>query len=272
MSTATFASVRRARLYSAAAVLGVVLSVGWFVAVRSIGNAAATTERAAKVERGAKLVSLLRHTAQDRVKTGAQVLAQDTRMQAAVGQAEMDRLTINDLLQDLQKLDPQEVFALLSPNGKVIAALGAKQMEGLNLSTSALVKTAIAQEGASTGVWLVDDRVVEVALSAIRVGERRVGLLAVGVKVEDAAMASAADAAGVNLALMIEGKPAWTSAQLPEATWRTEPTKTVEVSDAARYVVAAVPPPEGPLTALLWAVPILSLLFASLGFWRGGTP
>jgi hypothetical protein len=143
MSTATFASVRRARLYSAAAVLGVVLAVGWFIAVRSVSNAAATTERAAKVEKGAKLVALLRHTAQDRVKTGAQVLAQDTRMQAAVGQAEMDRLTINDLLQDLQKLDPQEVFALLTPNGKVIAALGAKQMEGLDLSSSNLVKTRV---------------------------------------------------------------------------------------------------------------------------------
>jgi hypothetical protein len=121
-------------------------------------------------------------------------------------------------------------------------------------------------------VWLVDDRVVEVALSAIRVGDRRVGLLAVGVKIEDAALASAADAAGVDLALMIEGKPAWTSAPLPEATWRTEPTKAVEVTSSARYVVAAAPAPEGPLTLLLWAVPVLSLLFASLGFWRGGTP
>ena len=272
MTTATFAAVRRGRFYSAAAIVGVALAVGWFFAVRAVIGASAAAERVAKVERGAKLVALLRHTAQDRVRTGAQVLAQDTRLQASVAQAEGDRLTVNDLLEDLQRLDPQELFALLSANGRVIAALGAKQLEGLDLSTSAAVKAALNQEAAATGVWLVDNRVVELAVSPIRAGDRRVGLLAVGVRVEDAALASAADAAGVQIALLVEGKPVWASAAVPESTWHLEPVKELEVNDSARYVVAAPTPADGPLVALIWAVPTLGLLFALVGFWRGGSP
>ena len=133
LSLAPPASLRRGRVFSVAAVLGVALSLAWFVGVRVLSGSGNGAERAARVERGAQLVTLLRKTAQDRVKTGAQVLAQDTRLQAAAGQAQLDRATVNDLLQDLQKLDPQELFALLSADGRVIGARAAPQMEGLDL-------------------------------------------------------------------------------------------------------------------------------------------
>jgi hypothetical protein len=206
------------------------------------------------------------------VKTGAQLLAQDTRLQAAAGQAEMDRLTVSDLLGDLQKLDPQATFALLSPSGRVISAVGAVKMEGLDLSSSNAVKTAIAQEGAATGVWLIDDRVLEIAVCAIRVGERRVGLLVVGVRVEEAALATAADAAGVNLGLLVEGRPVWANAHLPATIWRTEPIREVGVNETVRYVIAAAPDEDSPLPMLAWVVPVGALLFATLAFWRGGGP
>lgn len=274
MSTMTAAGslvpLRRKRVFSVAAVLGVALALAWFVGVRLTRGAGVTAERAARVERGAQLVTLLRHTAQDRVRMGAQVLAQDTRLQAAAGMAELDKATAADLLEDLQKLDQQELFALLSAEGRVIAARGAPQMEGLDLASSAVVKTALAQDGAATGVWMVDDRVVEIAVSAIRVGERRAGLLVVGVRVADTALATAAAAAGVHLALFLEGRPVWTSTPQPPATWRIEPTSSVEVSDAARYLVAAGPPPTDSLELFAWAVPLAALLFAALGFWRGG--
>ncbi|MDP1825896.1 MAG: hypothetical protein Q8L48_21715 [Archangium sp.] len=276
MSTLTasgsLAPSRRKRVFSVAAIVGVALALAWFVGVRLTQGAGVTAERTARVERGAQLIALLRRTAQDRVRTGAQVLAQDTRLQAAAGMAELDKATANDLLEDLQKLDSQELFALLSAEGRVIAARGAPQMEGLDLASSAVVKTALAQEGAATGVWMVDDRVVEIAVSVIRVGERRAGLLVVGVRVADAALATAAAAAGVHLALMLEGRPVWTSSPQPPTTWRLEPTATVEVSDAARYLVAAGPPPADSFELFAWAVPLAALLFAALGFWRGGGP
>ena len=265
-------SLRRGRVFSVAAVLGVALSLAWFVGVRVMSGSGSGAERAARVERGAALVGVLRKTAQDRVKTGAQVLAQDTRLQAAVGDAQLDRATVNDLLQDLQKLDPQEIFALLSAEGKVIAARAAPQMEGLELGSSAVVKAALAQEGAATGVWLVDERVVEIAVSAIRVGDRRVGLLVVGVRVEDSALSTAADAAGVHLGLLLEGRPVWTSAPVPESTWRLEPSAAVVVSDSIRYVVAPRAAPEDPFELFAWVVPLAALLFATLAFWRGGAP
>lgn len=263
---------RRNRVFSVAAVLGILLALAWFVGVRVLSGAGSTAQNAARVEKGAQLVTLLRHTAQDRVRTGAQVLAQDTRLQAAAGMAELDRITLDDLLQDLQKLDSQETFALLGAEGRVIAARGAPEMEGLDLSSSAVVKAASEQDGAATGVWMVDDRVLEIAVSAIRVGERRVGFLVVGVKVEDAALSTAASAAGVHLALMLEGRPVWSSAPLPESAWRVEPVAHIEVTDAARYVVALGPSPTDPIELLAWAVPLAALLFATLGFWRGGGP
>jgi hypothetical protein len=97
-------------------------------------------------------------------------------------------------------------------------------------------------------------------------------LLVVGVRVADAALATAAAAAGVHLALFLEGRPVWTSSPQPAATWRIEPTTTVEVSDAARYLVAAGPAPADTLELFAWAVPLAALLFAALGFWRGGGP
>lgn len=263
---------RRSRLFDAATFFGLALAVAWFVVVRLLIGAGEDAEAVGRVAKGKELVALLRHTAQDRVKTGAQVLSQDTRLQAAMAMPELDRLTVNDLLQDLQKLDPQEVFALLDAKGRVIAALGAPQMNGLDLSTSAAVKTALSQDGAASGVWLVDERVVELAVTAIRAGERRVGLLVVGVRVEDAALATAAAAADVNIGLLIDGRPAWSSVPLPESTWRSGVTGAVEVNESARYVIASTREDDQTLFLLAWAVPVGALLFATLAFWRGGGP
>lgn len=273
MSTiGSLSPVRRSRLYSVAAVVGVVLAVAWFVSARLMRQRAEEAEKVASVSKGVQLVALLRQTAQDRVKTGAQVLAQDTRLQAVSAMAKMDRPTVNDLLQDLQKLDPRELFALLSSRGEVIAALGAPQLNGLNLASSEVVKAALAGEGTPTGVWVVDDRVVEIAASPVRAGERLVGVLVVGIKLEDSALATVADAAGVHVGLLLEGRPVWSSAPVPESTWRGPQVSQLEVSDAARYAIAPTNGDPSSVDILAWAVPVGALLFATLGFWRGGGP
>ena len=93
--------------------------------------------------------------------------------------------------------------------------LGAAKLKGLDLASTAVVKAALAQEGAAVGAWLVDDRVAEVAVSAIRVGERPVALLVIGGPVEDSALASAAAAAGAHLSLWLEDKTVWSTTVLP---------------------------------------------------------
>lgn len=265
-------SLRRTRTSTVAPVLGLVLALVWFVAVRVRAQRSVEAERDVRVDRGVQLVTLLRQLAQDRVQTGAQVLSQDPRLQAVAGLAEPDRATIDDLLQDLQQLDPQELFTLLDAKGRVLAARGAPQLEGLDLSSSAVVKAALTQDRAVTGVWLVNERVVELAVSAIRVGDRRVGLLGVGVKLEDAALETAASAAKVDLALLLEGRPAWVSSPGDPARWLGGGLGVVPVTDAARYVVAAQSPPEDATARWAWVVPIGALVFAFLGFWRGGHP
>jgi hypothetical protein len=270
MTTMGSLPARRRRLSTVGAVAGISLALLWFGSVRFIAGIDAASARAQRVDKGAALVELLRRTAQERVKTAAQLLSQDPRLQAAVGLAELDRLTVTDLLQDLQKLDPQAVFAVLTPEGRVIAALGAPHLEGLDLSTSSVVKTALSQDAAAIGAWVVNERVVELAASSVRVGDRRAGLLVVGVHLEDEALAAAAEAANVILVLLLQERAVWTSTPVPETAWRTEPTRSLEVNDSARYLVAASSNDDGLFLLLTWVVPLGALLFSTLAFWRGG--
>lgn len=271
MTTMNAMPSRRQRLNTIGAVVGITLAVTWFGSVRLLADTEAAAARAQRVENGAQLLELLRHAAQERVTTAAQLLSQDPRLQAAVGMAELDRLTVSDLLQDLQKLDPQALFAVLNPEGRVIAALGAPNMEGLDLSTSSVVKAALNQDTAAHGVWVVNERVVELAASAVRVGDRRAGLLVVGVHLEDDALAAAAEAANVILVLLLQERAVWTSAPVAESVWRAEPTRSLEVSDASRYLVAASGGDDRLFLLLTWAVPLGALIFSMLAFWRGGT-
>lgn len=272
MSSSLVTSLRRTRspLPAIAATIGMTAAAAWFVAARQVAQAESLAQQEAAIEQGAKLVALLRQTASDRARANAQLLAEDTRLKAALSVPELDRRTLLDLLQDLKKLDDQETFAVLSPAGRVRAVLGAPQLEGVDLGTSAAVKSALAQPGAATGAWLVDGRVLELGVAAVRVDETPVGMLAIGLRVSDDALTTAARAARVNLALVVGDKPVWASAKVAEETWTSPRAKSIEVSELARYVVAADAETPEYLVAFAWAVPIGVLLFATLAFWRGG--
>ncbi|GMU60575.1 MAG: hypothetical protein AMXMBFR34_23380 [Myxococcaceae bacterium] len=253
-----------------AAVIGMVAAAAWFVAVRQVAHAAAVEQQEAAVYRGAELISLLRRLAQERATQQALLLSEDTRLKAALAVPEVDRLTLLDLLQDIRRLDEKQVLGVLSPTGRVRAVLGAPALEGMDLGTSAAVKSALASAGPSQGAWLLDERVLEVGVAAVRVDEVPVGLVLTGAQLSDDELHLAAQGAGVQVALVLGGHPAWRSAPLPDEAWASPRTRQVEVNESAHYVVAATPRTPEHLMVFAWAVPIGVLLFATLAFWRGG--
>lgn len=254
-----------------AAAIGFVLAVGWFFAARTMTRTRQHEQQAKALTRAGELIELLRQGAQDRVKGDVQMLAEDPRLKSTLSAANVDEATILDVLQDLQKLNGQPVFAVLDPDGRVKAVLGAPKLKGLDLSTSSVVKAAAAQEGAAVGVWLVEDRVAEIAVSAVRIGDRVVALLVVGNLVTDAALTKAAQTAGVHLGLMIDDKLIWSDGDAPAAGWSGDVTR-IDVKGAtppARFMATGVELDE-PTWQLAFAVPLLALVFAVLAFWRGG--
>ncbi len=262
----------RSRLPAVAAVVGLLLAVGWAVFSLQMGAAARHEQQQRAQQQAHVLVELMRTTVQARAAADAQRLAQDPRLQSTLATANVDDATILDILQDLQKLNSQALFAVLSPAGRVRVQLGAPKMEGLDLSSSAVVKAALAQESAALGTWMVDDRVEEVAVIGVKAGERVVALLAIGNRLDDASLGTVARAAQVNLALLVDELPVWTSAVMPVGTWFQPAVERIEVKGStppARFVASAIPV-EDPAAPLVWVVPGLAFVFALLAFWRGG--
>jgi len=203
----------------------------------------------------------------------AQMLAQDPRLQSTLAVSNVDDATILDILQDLQKLNSQALFAVLTPTGKVRVQLGAPKLQGLDLSTSTVVKAALEKEEAALGTWLVDDRVAEVAVIAVRAGERPVALLAVGNRLDDSQLSALASASGTHLALVVDEGPVWSDVTLPMTSWSAPGVARFDVKGsmpAARFVAAPIPSGDDSSERLVWGVPGAALVFAVLAFWRGG--
>lgn len=273
MSTALRTQIQRRRsLFPAiGAAVGLVLATGWFFAVRQATKSERHAAEVQALARSGELIDLLRQSAQERAKGAAQLLAEDPRLKSTLSQQGVDDATMLDILQDVQKLNDQNVYAILSPQGRVMVVLGAPKLKGLDLSTSSIVKAALNQEGAAVGPWMVEDRVAEVAAAAVRIGERVVALIVVGGIVADAAYAKAAQSAGVRLALMVDDRLVWSDAPVSATTWSAEVTR-IEVKGSvppSRFMAAPIEA-EDPLWKLAFAVPVLALVFAVLAFWRGG--
>ncbi len=264
---------KRSRVPEVAAVAGLLLAAGWTFGMRHLERQSDLARKQAAQEHAHALLDLLRSATQTRVVADAQMLGQDPRLQSTLAVADVDDATILDILHDLRKLNPDSVFAVLSAAGKVRVTLGAPKLEGQDLAQSPLVQAALQEhEKASLGTWLVDDRVLEVAVIAVRAGERPVALLAVGARIDDSQLAVVARAAGVHLALLVNEQPVWSDAALPPPAWAAGDVERIEVpgtSSPARYVAAALPAAH-PTERLVFAVPALALLFAVLAFWRGG--
>ena len=112
------------------------------------------------------------------------LLSEDARVRAMVLTPDFDRATVVDLLESLQATSGASVVAMLDSEGMVRAAVGAPEMEQLNLGTSSLVKRAL--ERPSSQLWAFANEVGVLSASAVRLDNQVRALFMMGETLEDA--------------------------------------------------------------------------------------
>jgi len=127
----------------------------------------------------------------------------------------MDAATVADILQDLGKLRRSGFLLILSPNGRVFAQAGASELEGLDLSASAVVKAARDAEDATVGSWVLAGKVMDLSIKSIRYGESLVAYLVVGQPVDEALLGAVGAQTGIAIASALANKVGIASSKDP---------------------------------------------------------
>src|SRR6185295_2260977 len=193
----------------------------------------------------------------------------------------IDEGTITDVLTDLKTQSGLKLIAALTPQARVRAVLGGDQYRGLDLSTSSVVKEASTNEGAVPGTWVAGDRLVDVGVAALRVGDRIVGYLVIGSTLEASALERVHAITGGAAAVLIERSVAMAHPQelapmfasLSGAAgpglasqggkdYVTRVDVLPGVIPPVRLAFAAPWPSSGSLTALVWTPLAVSVLAA----------
>ena len=134
----------------------------------------------------------------------ARMLVDDTRIRATVVTPRFDEATVRDVLEDLRAASQSTGLAVLDSTGKPQAVSGIPALSGVDLSSSAAVRTA--QDRPSVDIWTVGQQVLVVALAPVRNRREVPALLLVANELPAAALASIAKAHRVSGALVIAEK------------------------------------------------------------------
>jgi len=133
-------------------------------------------------------------------------LADGPRLKATIDTPGIDELTLKDILADLQQQLRLELLAVLTPNGRVKAVVGADYLRGVDLSSSSLMRgPEVLSEGAS-GVWVVGDQVIEMSAVGMHLGDRVVGYILAGAALTPTVLEGVHRLTGSGVALVVGDK------------------------------------------------------------------
>ena len=180
--------------------LGVGMASVWTVIARKQLSGAVVAEASDGLISARKAFAALRSQTQVNLAAHCRVLVEDPRLKATLATEGMDGATVSDILQDLAKLRRAGFLLVLSPNGRVFAQASASELEGLDLSASAIVKTARDTNDAAIGSWVLAGKVMDLSIKSILYGDALVAYLVVGQPVDEALLAAAGDQNGVAIA------------------------------------------------------------------------
>ncbi|NVB80312.1 MAG: hypothetical protein HOV81_18100 [Kofleriaceae bacterium] len=197
---------RRYVLMTVIVVLTVGLAATWsLVAQRELATAIAHTrvDELARVKVAFEAARARTHAS---LKAHCQMLAEDPRLKATLATENMNAETVDDILADLSKLRGGGVFMVLTPEGRVFAESGAKELRGLDLSASSVVKRAEAQSTAAVGAWVLGGKAMDLSIMAIRYGESLIAYLVVGQAITDADLKELGAQCDCDVATSLGGK------------------------------------------------------------------
>lgn len=191
-------------------VVVVLLTVGlaavWsFVAQRHLATAI-TSQQSENLVHARKSFELVRSRIQEDLESQCRVLVEDPRLKSTLATEGMDEATVADILADLGKLRRTGFLIVLSPAGRVFAQAGADELRGLDLSASSVVKKAQSSPEAAVGSWVINGKIMDLAIVAIRFDASIIAYLAVGKSVDEGLLAGVAAQSGVAVASAIGNK------------------------------------------------------------------
>lgn len=166
------------------------LAAAWSLITQRELERSRIEDEAAQLDRVRASFDASRARTQASLQALCRVMSEDPRLKSTLATAGMDAATVDDILADLSVSRGHGFFIVLSPAGRVFAEAGAKELRGLDLSASSIVKRAQSEPGAAVGTWALGTQVMDLSIMALRYGEDLIGYLVVGESVGDAEMAA----------------------------------------------------------------------------------
>ncbi len=142
------------------------------------------------------------------------VLSDDTRVRAMLLTPDFDEATVVDLLTDLRVAAGASLVAIVDGTGTVRSVVGASELDGLDLSASGLLRSAV--ERAAARPWVLSDEVVVLAAAPVRLGGQVRAFFLMGEPVDDALLTRAAGPAGAIGGILVGQRLVASSTPEPE--------------------------------------------------------
>lgn len=195
---------RRSILVLAAIVLLMVgvAALGSYVMLRQLDTAIATDNRT-RLDAARNVFDLLRARALEEMRGQGRILVEDPRLKSTLNTEGMDEATVADILRDLGKLRGSGMLVVLTPEGRVFAEAGAPELRGLDLSASGVVKKAQSSNEAGVGSWVIGNKIIDLAIIAIRFDTTVIAYLVVGQTVDQTLLKSVGTAINVGIGIAI---------------------------------------------------------------------
>jgi hypothetical protein len=180
-----------------------VAGLGVYVAQRQLGEALVTENRG-HLEHGRAVFDLVRARSFEGMREQCRLLVEDPRLKSTLATEGIDVTTVADILHDLARLRGGGMLAVLSTDGRVFAEAGAKELRGLDLSASSVVKSVQASNEVVVGSWVIGGAtVIDFAITAIRFDTSVVAYLVVGRTIDHELLKAVARATGTGVAIGI---------------------------------------------------------------------
>jgi histidine kinase family protein len=197
------------------AFFAVAFGVTWALAGRSLFFRGLEKQNERAVDQAVALFDYRAGQVQERLRGEARLMSEDPRLRSLLATPGIDEATLLDLLREFARLTGAPLLFALAPTGKVISAVGQESFKGLDLSTSKLIREAREQAAPITGVWALDKDLVWVGATAIRFGDRVVGYLVHGYRLDQHDLDAIQVATGVAIGILIGDQVAHASPDDP---------------------------------------------------------
>jgi hypothetical protein len=203
------------------------VAVVWsLVALRQLSSSIAH-DGTRQLERARVAFDSIRARTIDNLRAHCRILVEDPRLKSTLATEGVDAATVADILADLGELRRTGFLVVLSPEGRVFAQTGADALRGLDLSGSSPVRKAQATLETEVGSWVIDGKVMDFAIGAVRFARTPVAYMVVGQALDQGLVKAVADQTGVGVAIALGATLTLSSSP--------DDTSTTALATAARH-------------------------------------